>query len=146
MLSRKAVCALHALLVLAEAPPERALTAAAIARARHLPRAFLEQVLVELKHRGLVTSLRGPQGGYRLLRAPGEIHLGEVIRTIDGPLAPLPCLSRIAYGRCAQCPTEALCGIRPALGRAHRAGTDALDTITLADALDPDGQDAGTRD
>ena len=59
-----------------------------IAAADGLPEKFLELILLELKHARIVESVRGAKGGYRLKRRPGDIFLGEIIRTIDGPLAP----------------------------------------------------------
>jgi Rrf2 family protein len=106
-----------------------------ISREQVIPKKFLEQILLELKRAGLVRSLRGRSGGYGLLRAPEEITFGEVLRLIDGPLAPLPCLSRIAYRRCEDCADEASCEIRHVFERVTLATRAVLDATTLADAL-----------
>lgn len=142
MLSKKATYALHALIALAETPREDALMIGEIAERKRLPRKFLEQILVDLKHHGLVASRRGKYGGYTLLKDVDDIRLGEVIRIIDGPLAPLPCLSRMAYRRCDECANESRCTLRRALGRAHEATTAVLDGTTLADLLPQPHADA----
>ena len=77
-----------------------------------IPRKFLEQILLELKRHGILQSKRGKHGGYDLLMAPDCVTFGQVLRIVDGPIAPLPCLSRIAYRRCADCKTEEACEIR----------------------------------
>ncbi len=135
MLSQKAKYALRALLALAEAGDDRALLIADVAERHNLPKKFLEQILLDLKHHGLVQSRRGRHGGYGLLKPAAEISFGQVVRIIDGPLAPLPCLSRMAYRRCEDCPDEASCAIRRVFARTHQLTADLLDRTTLADAL-----------
>lgn len=135
MLSQKAKYALHAMLVLAEAWEQEALQIADIAERRRLPRRFLEQILLDLKHNGLVVSKRGKNGGYALIRPPADVTIAQVVRVIDGPLAPLPCLSHIAYQRCDDCDDEAACAIRRVFARAHAATLAVLENTSLADAL-----------
>ena len=101
MISQKAKYALRALVVLARA--ESSVMIGTIAEEHNIPRKFLEQILLELKHHGLVVSHRGRLGGYALLRPADQITFGQVLRIVDGPIAPLPCLSRIAYSLCADC-------------------------------------------
>jgi Rrf2 family protein len=134
MLSQKAKYALRAMLVLAAEDGE-ALLISDIAEARNLPKRFLEQILLDLKHHGLVQSKRGKHGGYALLKRPAEITFGEIVRIIDGPMAPLPCLSRMAYQRCEDCEDEATCELRRVFGAVHAATASILDGTTLADAL-----------
>ncbi|SDF06748.1 RrF2 family transcriptional regulator [Rhodospira trueperi] len=135
MISQKAKYALRALLVLAEAGVGQSVPISDIADGQRIPRKFLEQILLDLKHRGLVSSRRGKNGGYALLRSPDLITVGEVLRLIDGPLAPLPCLSRMAYRRCEDCDGEEDCRIRRVFAEAHRANTAVLDAATLADMI-----------
>jgi Rrf2 family protein len=135
MLSQKAKYALRALVALAEAGEGRSLHIAEIAERQRLPRKFLEQIMLDLKHHGVVHSRRGRHGGCALLRPPEAITFGEVIRIIDGPIAPLPCLSRSAYRRCADCPDEGRCAIRRVLALSHEATVNVLDSMSLADAL-----------
>ena len=106
MLSQKAKYALRALLALAEQGDGEPMLISEIAERHSLPKKFLEQILLDLKHHGLVQSRRGRSGGYTLLKPASEISFGQVVRIIDGPLAPLPCLSKMAYRRCEVCPGE----------------------------------------
>jgi Rrf2 family protein len=135
MLSQKAKYALRALLVLAEEGDARPLLIADIAERHNLPKKFLEQILLDLKHHGLVQSRRGRSGGYTLLKPASEISFGQLVRIIDGPLAPLPCLSRMAYRRCEECPSEESCAIRRVFALTHEVTSTVLDRTTLADAL-----------
>ena len=89
----------------------------------------------ELKRAGLVNSQRGRTGGYALLRAPGEITFGEVLRLIDGPIAPLPCLSKVFYRRCDDCREEESCEVRHVFAKVAEATRGVLDSTTLADAV-----------
>ena len=135
MISQRAKYALRALVVLGRARPGEPLMISDISTAQAIPKKFLEQILLELKRAGLVASRRGRAGGYVLLRPAGEITFGEVLRLIDGPIAPLPCLSKIAYRRCRDCADEGACEIRHVFARVAEATRDVLDRTTLADAL-----------
>ena len=135
MLSQKARYALHALIVLAEHGAGEPKMIADIAEEARVPRKFLEQILLDLKRRGIVRSLRGRAGGYLLGRAPKAITFAEVIRTIDGPLALAPCVSTTAYHRCEDCVDEETCAIRKVLLAARDATAAVLEERTLAGAL-----------
>lgn len=135
MISQKAKYALRALICLVKAGPERSLMISEIATAQAIPRKFLEQILLELKRAGIVASRRGRMGGYVLLRPADRITFGEVLRLIDGPIAPLPCLSKIAYRRCADCPDEGACEIRRVFAEVVRAQRDVLDHTSFAQAV-----------
>lgn len=135
LISQRAKYALRALVALAKARPEQPLLISEISRDQKIPKKFLEQILLELKRAGIVMSRRGRLGGYVLLRAPGKVTFGEVLRLIDGPIAPLPCLSKIAYRRCADCADEATCEIRHVFARVTIATREVLDTTSLADAV-----------
>lgn len=139
VLSQKAKYALRALLALAEADQDHPLLIAEIAEAQRIPKKFLEQILLDLKFHGLVASRRGKHGGYILVKPADLISLADVIRMIDGPIAPLPCLSRTSYQRCADCDGEAQCRLRRAFAKAHDANLRVLETTTLASLMD-DGQ------
>jgi Rrf2 family protein len=140
LISQKAKYALRALIVLGREDPRQPLLIAEIAKSHCIPRKFLEQILLELKHYGLVVSRRGKLGGYALLKPASEITFGQVLRLIDGPIAPLPCLSKIAYRRCADCRNEAACEIRQVFAHVVAAERDVLDRTTIADAIrDPVG-------
>lgn len=100
-----------------------------IVREEDIPEKFLEQILVTLKNAGFVQSKRGIGGGYFLSRPPDEISLGEVIRLIDGPLAPLGCVS----AEHVNCPKEITCGIRSVMLDVENATAEILDRVTLTD-------------
>ncbi|HSQ95572.1 MAG TPA: Rrf2 family transcriptional regulator [Croceibacterium sp.] len=135
MISNKAKYAFRALLAVAAAPEGEALTSAEIARRYAIPHKFLEQILLDLKKAGILDSRRGKSGGYVMLRPADTVTFGEVLRIFEGPLAPLPCLSRQSYRRCEDCVSEAACEIRREFGRAYDASRQVLDARTLADAL-----------
>ena len=135
MISQKAKYALRALVALSRLPAGESVMISEISREQVIPKKFLEQILLELKRAGIVMSKRGRLGGYVLLRAPEQVTFGEVLRLIDGPIAPLPCLSKIAYRRCTDCAEEASCEIRRVFARVTMATREVLDSTTLADAL-----------
>ena len=139
MISQKAKYALRALIALAEADPNEPVLIADVAEKQAIPRKFLEQILLDLKHQGLVMSRRGKAGGYLLLRKPEDITFGEVLRTIDGPLAPLPCLSKMAYHRCEDCKSEAACQIRHVFAGVAEATRAVLDNAPIADVIGKGG-------
>ena len=133
MLTMKTKYALKALGQLAIAPPGEPMLIADIAEREDIPRKFLEAILVELKQHGFVHSRKGRGGGYTLAKKPENVTLASVIRVIDGPIAPVPCLSRTAYRRCDGCKDEATCGVRLVLQEAYGASVHVLETTTLAD-------------
>ena len=134
MISQKAKYALRALVALARTDAGQTRMIADISREQGIPKKFLEQILLELKRAGLVSSRRGRLGGYELLRPATEITFGEVLRLIDGPIAPLPCLSKIAYRRCEDCQEEVSCEVRLVFERVTLATREVLDGTTLAGA------------
>ncbi len=123
-------------MALAEVEEGTSLLISEIAETQNIPKKFLEQILLDLKHDGLVASRRGKQGGYILLKKPEDITFGRVMRLIDGPMAPLPCLSRMAYRRCEDCRDESACAIRRVFATAYDQTAHVLDTATIADARD----------
>jgi Rrf2 family protein len=135
MLSQKAKYALRALLVLAARPDDEPVHIADIAESEHISRKFLEATVLELRKHGVLASQRGPRGGYRLARPASEISFGEVIRIIDGPLAPLPCASVTAFRLCSDCANPHDCTIRWLMQKVRDATAGVLDECTLADAL-----------
>jgi Rrf2 family protein len=145
MISKQAKYALRALMALAALSPGESMLTAQIAERQRIPKKFLEQILLNLKRHGLVQSRRGSQGGYALLKPASEITFLQVLRIIDGPIAPLPCLSVTAYGRCSDCLDERTCEIRKAFARVAEATRDVLASATLADALASGSSSAGAR-
>jgi Rrf2 family protein len=103
-----------------------------LARRQKIPAKFLEQILLSLKNAGLLQSKMGIGGGYYLARPANEITLGHIVRVLDGPLAPIRCVSQMAYEPCG-CPDEESCGLRMVMSDVRNAITDILDHTTLAD-------------
>ena len=135
MISQKAKYAFKALFRLARMPAGASASIEAIATAEAIPRKFLEHILLELKREGIVASHRGPRGGYTLVKPPQELTIGRVLRLVDGPMAPLSCLSRTAYRRCQDCRDEGACAVRQLFAEAYAAQLARFDSTTLADAL-----------
>lgn len=105
-----------------------------LAENEQLPLKFLEQIMQTLKREGFVRSERGKMGGYRLAKPAREIPIGSVVRAIDGPLAPIGCVSMTAYARCT-CPDETHCGLRMLMLDVRNAIAGILDRYTLADVV-----------
>jgi Rrf2 family protein len=139
MITQKMKYALKALLTLADeaatAAPEP-LTIEAIARRSGTPKRFLEHILLELRNAGYVAATRGRAGGYTLIKPPAEVQVSELLRLIDGPIAPLPCLSRRAYQRCEDCADEATCRIRKVFAEVFWSYLVLIESLTLADMVD----------
>jgi Rrf2 family protein len=135
MLSKKAKYALKALLVLAEEYGQGPILISDLAQRERIPKKFLEFILLDLKNHGILQSKKGKGGGYFLGKAPEEITLGQVIRILDGPLAPLPCVSQTAYFRCEECLDEATCGIRAVMKQVRDMTAKILDGTSLKDVL-----------
>jgi Rrf2 family protein len=111
------------------------LTVSELAEKERLPLKFLEQILLQLRTEGYIETKRGKQGGYLLAKPTKEISLGQVIRIIDGPLAPIACVSQTAYERCT-CPDEDHCGLRMLMLDVRNAIARILDRYTLADIVE----------
>ena len=105
-----------------------------ISAAENIPAKFLEQILLTLKNNGMLHSRMGVGGGYYLARPAGEISLGHIVRVLDGPLAPIGCVSQMAYETCG-CPDEKTCGLRLVMLDVRNAISDILDNTTLADVI-----------
>ncbi len=138
MLTHKAKYALQALRVLAEAAESpvqrtRPVPIHEIAERAHAPRKFLEAILLDLRRHGFVDSARGKAGGYALARPAAEIALSEVVRAMDGPLAPLHCASLTAYRPCTDCADPAACAIRRVMREVRDAIAAILDQRSVAD-------------
>src|SRR5580698_4530696 len=132
-LSRKARYALRALYALSADDARGPVLIADLSDRENIPHKFLEAILLELKNAGLLKSKKGKGGGYSLARSPDRITMGEVIRIIDGPLAPIPCVSERAFVRCEECVDETTCGTRQVMKKVRDAIAAILDGTTLAD-------------
>lgn len=131
MLTKKSKYGLKALLILAEHAGRGPMLVADLAERERIPKKFLEAILLDLKHHGLLQSKKGKGGGYFLRGAPEAITIGQVIRVLDGPLALVPCASQTAYMPCDDCLDEQACGIRWAMKEVRDATAKILDNTTL---------------
>jgi Rrf2 family protein len=136
MLTRKAKYAIRALIYLANVKDQGPVLIATLAREESIPKKFLERILLEMKTRGILQSQKGKGGGYYLSIDPAEVSMGEVVRLMDGPLAPVSCVSQTAYAPCKECKDEATCGIRSVMKEVRDAIADVLDGTTLADVVE----------
>lgn len=135
----KAKYALRALCALAQAYPQL-LQARRIAVETKVPEKFLEAILVDLRKAGIVASTRGVGGGHALARPATDVMVGDVIRVIDGPLAPIRCASVTAYKPCPECPHPESCALRFLMADVRDAMSGVLDQRSLAQfaqAADP---------
>lgn len=139
MLTQKMKYALKALMELAveQAGDGQPLRIEEIAKHSGTPKRFLEHILLEVRNAGFIASTRGRHGGYVLNKPPREVPLSELMRLIDGPIAPLPCLSRRAYQRCEDCTDEATCRLRQVFGQVFWSYLVLIDSLTLADLVAP---------
>ena len=135
MLTKKAKYALKAALHLARQRSGEAVLIADIAAAEKIPKKFLESILLTMKNRGILVSRKGRGGGYALARPAAQVTFGEIVRVMDGPLAPVPCVSATAYHRCEECASEQACEIRGVMQRVRDASSAVLDATSLTDVL-----------
>ena len=136
MLTKRGKYALRAVLYLARNRDRGPVLIQEIAAKERIPKKFLEAILRDLRNEGLLVSKMGKGGGYQLAQPPQKITLGEVIRTIDGPLAPIPCASQTAYAPCTDCQTVETCMIRLVMRDVRDATAGILDGTTIQMLLD----------
>jgi len=99
-----------------------------------IPSKYLEQILLTLKNSGFLHSKMGIGGGYYLAKPAQDITLGQIFRLLDGPVAPIKCVSQIAYEPC-NCPDERTCGLRLVMGDVRNTIANILDNTTLSDVV-----------
>ena len=133
MLSKKAKYALKALIYLSKKKEKELVLISEISEQERIPKKFLEQILLEMKKHFILHSKRGKEGGYYIGKPQEEIFIGNVIRIIDGPLAPIPCVSKLGYQKCEECIDESTCEIRRLMQKVRDATCDILDNTTLKD-------------
>ena len=134
MLAQKTRYALRSLLFLVEEGDDSPVQLARIAETQQIPPKYLELIMLDLKKAGLVTSIRGPKGGYTLARDPASISFGEIVRIMEGPIALVPCASVNFYARCGDCHDEATCAIRRAFAIVRDQSSAILEGISLSEA------------
>ena len=136
MLSRKTKYAINALVYLArENKNGEPVQISKIAESENIPRKFLEAILLELRHAGMLNSKKGKTGGYYLQQSPGQINIADVMRLFDGPIALLPCVAYKYYERCEECVDEETCGIRSVFSDVRSETVRALKQATLAEII-----------
>ena len=132
MLTKKGKYGLKAMAHLAQFPPGEFTHVVEIAEKQRIPKRFLNAILFELRSFGFVSSRMGKNGGYTLARGAETITVGEIVRAIDGPLAPIACASKTRYERCDDCASETHCPVRLLMIEAQRALSQLLDNCSLA--------------
>ena len=133
MLTNKAKYGLKALLYLASHTERDSVLLVEIADAQNIPRKFLHAILRELRNSGFVKSKKGPGGGYALAHGALEARIGDIVRELDGHLAPIACASRNFYHPCTDCRDVATCRVRLSMLKVRDAIAEVLDTMTLRD-------------
>ena len=139
MLSKKTRYAIKALVVLGKIFGEAPMQISKIASEEHIPKKFLEQILLDLRNAGLLYSKKGAGGGYGLVKDPAEIFVVQVLRLTGGPVALLPCVSLNFYQKCDECSNEATCGVRDVFLEVRNATLKILSETSIADVSRREG-------
>ncbi|GAB3798167.1 Rrf2 family transcriptional regulator [Spirosoma humi] len=140
MISKKAKYAFKALKVLTEEYGKGPILIAHISAKENIPQKFLEAILLDLRNHGLLQSQKGKGGGYMLRLDPQQVNLAQVLRIIDGPIAPTPCVSKHFYVRCDDCADEETCVIRPLMVQVRDANLAVYEQVTLQQFALANGQ------
>ena len=135
MISMRSKYALKALVYMAKTSDKDSFLIAEIAQAENIPKKFLEAILLTLKNNGILSSRKGPGGGYSLAKMPAALTIGAIVRSFEGDLAPVQCLSESTHATCPECLDEDTCGIKLVMADVSQAVSSVLDTVTLADML-----------
>lgn len=107
---------------------------AEVSRVQNISLAYLEQIVAPLREAGLLVSTRGAHGGYHLAREPQAITVGDILRAVEGPIAPVVCASEVSQPGC--CEREQVCLTRPVWEKVRDSIVTALDSTTLADLIE----------
>lgn len=142
MLTAKGKYGLKALVHLAKLKEGSSARASEIASASNIPKKFLDAIMSELRDAGIVQSKRGPTGGFTLVRSARLVTAGEVVRVLDGPLAPIQCASRTAYRPCRDCKSIRTCEVRRTMSLVRDATAEILDRLSIADMIHATDGDA----
>jgi Rrf2 family protein len=136
MISKKTKYAINALVFLArEDKDHKPIQISRIAESEHIPRKFLEAILLTLKNAGYLSSKKGKEGGYYMHKKPSEINMADVMRLFDGPIAFLPCATHLYYERCEECKNEETCGIRSIFIEVRNETVELLKKATLEEIM-----------
>jgi Rrf2 family protein len=136
MLSKKAKYAINALVYLAKNYKQGPVLISEISESQRIPQKFLEAILLELKKDGMLNSKKGKGGGYYLIKSPEEVNMADVIRSMDGAIALLPCVAHKYYEPCEECKDEMTCGIRAIFSEVRNETVLQLKRSTLASILE----------
>lgn len=139
MLSAKAKYGLKAMTYLADRECAGGIQGAEIAETQHIPKKFLDTILLDLKNHGLINSKKGKGGGYSLARPASRITVGQIVRILNGSLALLPCLDETARKPCTDCGDESTCRVRRVMSKAGAAIAEILDETSLRDMAGSNG-------
>ncbi|MCM2435250.1 RrF2 family transcriptional regulator [Agrobacterium rosae] len=131
MLTKKGKYGLKAMIDLAGLAQGETAFVSEIASRNNIPKKFLDAILLELRNEGMLRSKKGPGGGYALSKAASDIYIGQVIRALDGPLAPIRCASRTAFEACEDCSDPQTCQVRRSMTDVRDAMAAVLDNMTL---------------
>lgn len=131
MLTKKGKYGLKAMADLATLAPGETAFVTEIATRNNIPKKFLDTILLELRNSGFLRSKKGPGGGYALSKPASDIVIGQVIRALDGPLAPIRCASRTAFETCEDCRDPETCFVRISMTEVRDAMAAVLDNMTL---------------
>jgi Rrf2 family protein len=133
MLSAKCRYGLKAVVYITRHGDQSPVLIAEIAEAERIPKKFLDVILLELKNNGMLASKKGKGGGYQLARDARKITVADIVRILDGPLAPVPCVSKLTYRRCDDCADEQACVIRSVMQEVRDAIALILENTSVAD-------------
>lgn len=137
MISMRSKYALKALSHMARFHDKESFIIAELAQAENIPKKFLEAILLTLKSQGMLTSRKGPGGGYSLAMPPADLTVGSILRAFEGDMAPVQCLSAAAgSATCPECSDQDTCGIRLVMADMQKAMLSVLDSVTLAGMLE----------
>lgn len=135
MLTKKGKYGLKALIHLARLEPGKTAFVSDIAEQNNISKKFLDAILLELRKGGLLRSKKGPGGGYALLKPASQIYVGQAVRILEGPLAPIRCASKTAFEPCDDCDHPQDCQVRISMAEVRDAIAAVLDTMTLEEMV-----------
>lgn len=132
MISKKTKYGLKALSFIARSD-EKLIPIGIIAKEEHIPHKFLESILLILRKSGFLGSKKGKGGGYYLLKDPSEIYMVDIMRILEGPIAPVACVSLNYYEKCDDCPDESKCSLNKLMTQVRDANLQVFRNTTLED-------------
>lgn len=136
MLSKKTKYAFHALTFLGKQENRNPVLISVVAEKTRVPKKFLESILLDLRKAGILNSKMGKGGGYYMMKDAKDIHLSDVIRMFNGPIALLPCASLNYYEPCEECSNEVACGLNRMLIEVREETLKILENKSLQDMID----------